>query len=104
VASAKLGSQTWQPGQSNLAAGAGTDSLIVSFATPGYVREQDVLFRYRFAGASTWSETRQRELNIRDLKAGSYRLELQARVQEGAWGAPAPAFSFTIAAHWWDTV
>jgi diguanylate cyclase (GGDEF)-like protein len=67
-------------------------------------RENDVAFRYRLNGAQTsWTETRQRELQFARLAPGKYRLEVEAQNALGMWSEHPAEFAFIILAPWYWT-
>jgi diguanylate cyclase (GGDEF)-like protein len=67
-------------------------------------RENEVAFRYRLEGAQTsWTETRQRELQFARLAPGEYRLEVEAQNAYGAWSEDPAEFAFTILEPWYRT-
>lgn len=80
------------------------NSLAVSFAGLTFVREADVLFRYRLVRLEgRWTETRQHEARYAGLPAGDYTFEVFARTAHGVWSSEPARFSFTVLPPWWNS-
>ncbi len=91
-------------GQNNPSARGPSNSLTVRYSALNGPRENGVLFRYRLAGAnSIWTETAQRELQFAELAPGTYRLEVEARDEEGVWSGQNAEFSFRILTPWYQS-
>ncbi len=84
---------------------AGANSLAVDFTALTYTREAELLFRYRFANRSDlWIETPDRRLNLFDLPAGPYDLEIEARSGTGPWSETPAKLHIEIAAPWFESL
>ena len=66
--------------------------------------ENNVVFRYRLEGAQTsWTETRQRELQFARLAPGEYQLEVEAQNDLDMWSGHPATFAFRVLAPWYRT-
>jgi len=91
-------------GQRNPSFSINSNSLFARYSAPNASRENAVVFRYRLEGASsTWTETAQREIRFAQLAPGAYRLEIEARESDGAWGSRRTEFPFKILTPWYRT-
>jgi diguanylate cyclase (GGDEF)-like protein len=89
-------------GQSNPASRTPSNSLTVRYSALNGPRENSVLFRYRLGGSSSiWTETTQRELQFAELAPGTYRLEVEAQDEDGAWNGHKAEFPFRILTPWY---
>jgi diguanylate cyclase (GGDEF)-like protein len=89
-------------GEDDPASGVRANSLVARFSALNASRDNGVLFRYRLEGAtSAWTETTQRELQFAELAPGEYRLEVEARENDGDWGGQRAEFAFGILSPWY---
>jgi diguanylate cyclase (GGDEF)-like protein len=89
-------------GRYNPSFGAHDNSLIARYSALNAPRQNGVIFRYRLGEAnSTWTETAQRELHFANLAPGDYRLEIDAREQDGEWNPHTARFPFSILTPWY---
>jgi diguanylate cyclase (GGDEF)-like protein len=89
-------------GMENPSFAAYDNSLSARFAALNARRQNDVVFRYRLGGANTaWTETSQHQLQFAQLAPGTYRLEVEAQDEMGAWSVRGAAFPFTIRPPWY---
>ena len=89
-------------GRYNPSFGAHNNSLIARYSALNAPRQNGVIFRYRLGEAnSTWTETAQRELHFANLAPGDYRLEIDAREQDGEWNPHTARFPFSILTPWY---
>jgi signal transduction histidine kinase/ligand-binding sensor domain-containing protein/DNA-binding response OmpR family regulator len=97
------GASTWGSA-SGLIVPYAHNSLQVSFSALTFLHEEEVEFRYRLVGLKDeWSDTTQRiDIPFHSLTGGLYRFEVEARVPDGAWSAPAVK-EFRIQPAWWAT-
>jgi signal transduction histidine kinase len=78
------------------------DNSWARFSALSFVGESMIAFRYRFAGRSSeWTQTMQREVDFPELGPGNYKLEVQARNEQGLWSEEPALFSFRIDPPWW---
>lgn len=64
-------------------------NLDLSLTAIALAEPENVQFRYRFTGDERWAElSHQRSLSFRDLRPGSYQLEISARYVNGGWTGP----------------
>lgn len=71
----------------------------LSFSSPSAIR-----FRYRIRGLSQeWTETSQREVELRSLPPGSYTFEVSARFDGSKWSDPPASLAFEVPPLWWQT-
>ncbi len=78
------------------------NSLVARYSALNAPRENEVVFRYRLEGAnSAWTETAQRELQFANLAPGTYRLEIEAQDNDGAWSGNSAEFPFRILTPWY---
>jgi diguanylate cyclase (GGDEF)-like protein len=76
--------------------------LVARYSALNAPRQNEVVFRYRLGGAGQgWTETDQRELQFAGLAPGAYRLEVQARENDGGWSEGTAQFPFRILAPWY---
>jgi diguanylate cyclase (GGDEF)-like protein len=76
--------------------------LIARFSALNASRQNEVVFRYRLGVAGQgWTETDQRELQFAGLAPGPYRLEVQARENDGEWSGRTAEFPFRILTPWY---
>jgi diguanylate cyclase (GGDEF)-like protein len=91
-------------GLHNPSFGSSDRALTARYFALNAPRENEVAFRYRLNGAQTsWTETRQRELQFARLAPGEYRLEVEAQNALGMWSEHPAGFAFTILAPWYWT-
>lgn len=84
--------------------GSQANSLIARFSALNVSSQNEVIFRYRLIGAtSNWTESAQQELQFANLAPGAYRLEVDARVSDGAWSGNVAEFPFRILTPWYST-
>ncbi len=80
------------------------NSLVARYSALNVARENEVLFRYQLEGAhSTWVETTQRELQFAQLSPATYRLDVEARRNDGIWSPHRAEFSFQVLPPWYKT-
>jgi len=76
--------------------------LIARYSALNASRQNEVVFRYRLGLADQgWTETDQRELQFAGLAPGPYRLEVQARENDGDWSGSSAEFPFRILTPWY---
>ena len=76
--------------------------LVARFSALNASRQNEVVFRYRLGVAGQgWTETDQRELQFASLAPGVYRLEVQARENDGDWSGNTAQFPFHILPPWY---
>jgi diguanylate cyclase (GGDEF)-like protein len=81
---------------------APTNSLVARYSALNVSNDHRILFRYRLNGSSSnWTETTQRDLQLAQLAPGTYRLEIQAQDNDGAWSADEADFAFRILTPWY---
>ncbi|MGA3043903.1 MAG: diguanylate cyclase, partial [Bryobacteraceae bacterium] len=91
-------------GLANPGFGARSNPLVATYSALNASRPNDVVFRYRLGLASQgWTETDQRQLHFANLAPGAYRLEVQARENDGDWSASTAGFPFRILTPWYAT-
>ena len=84
--------------------GIHSNSLVARYSALNAPRENGVVFRYRLGGAtSAWTETAQRELQFANLAPGDYRIEIEARENDGEWSPHGAQFQFRILTPWYST-
>jgi diguanylate cyclase (GGDEF)-like protein len=89
-------------GLRNPSFGYHANSLIARYSELNATNQSEVVFRYRLGGAdSNWIETDQRELQFANLAPGAYRLEVDARGNDGAWSGQSAEFSFSVLNPWY---
>ncbi len=82
--------------------GIRSNPLVARYSALNASRQNEVVFRYRLGGAGQgWTETDQRELQFAGLAPGAYRLEVQARENDGGWSEGTAQFPFRILAPWY---
>jgi diguanylate cyclase (GGDEF)-like protein len=76
--------------------------LIARYSALNATRQNEVVFRYRLGVADQgWTETDQRELQFAGLAPGPYRLQVQARENDGEWSGSSAEFPFRILTPWY---
>lgn len=91
-------------GQQNPSAEIHSNALTARYSALNARQTSDVVFRYRLMPTNVrWTETLRRELEFAELPPGAYRLEVEARDSDGAWGAQGAAFPFVILTPWYRT-
>ncbi|RYG02356.1 MAG: diguanylate cyclase, partial [Chitinophagaceae bacterium] len=65
-------------------------------------KNRQILYRYRLKDDASWSETRNRRLELSSLEPGHYCFEISAKSQDSSWSDPAK-IKFTIEKHFWQT-
>ncbi|MGP8251528.1 MAG: diguanylate cyclase [Terracidiphilus sp.] len=89
-------------GLANPGFGIRSNPLVTRYSALNASRQNEVVFRYRLGGASQgWTETDQRELQFANLAPGPYRLEVQARENDGDWSGSTAEFPFRILTPWY---
>jgi diguanylate cyclase (GGDEF)-like protein len=84
--------------------GVRSKPLIARYSALNASRQNEVAFRYRLGVAGQgWTETDQRELQFAGLAPGFYRLEVQAKENDGDWSGSTAEFPFRILAPWYDS-
>lgn len=83
---------------------AGSGSLAFQFTASSFRDRASIRYRYRMVGASdTWSEPiADSSVTFANLAPGSYRFEVEASREMGAWSEPA-AFELVIRPGLWQT-
>lgn len=82
--------------------GIRSSPLVARYSALNAARQNEVVFRYRLGGASQgWTETDQRELQFANLAPGAYRLEVQAKENDGSWSGSTAEFPFRILTPWY---
>jgi len=77
-------------------------SLEIGFASPQFLDERAVRFRYRLVGTQTdWIESSERRVAYPSLPPGSYCFEVIASNTEGVWSASAATLEFRVLPPWW---
>jgi signal transduction histidine kinase/ligand-binding sensor domain-containing protein/ActR/RegA family two-component response regulator len=100
IVSAKMGNRQVEDG--HLVVPYSQNTLDARVTALTFVREEDVLFRYRLAGLEEqFVETHQHELHYAGLRPGEYRLEVWARNGRGEWSDPPATVSFRVLYPWW---
>jgi signal transduction histidine kinase/CheY-like chemotaxis protein/ligand-binding sensor domain-containing protein len=80
----------------------GDRSIHIAFTALTFQDEQEVQFRYRFAGLEGgWTTTGNRELNVPQLSAGDYEFAVMARSSRGVWSKKPALFRFRILSPWY---
>ena len=91
-------------GLSNPSFGIHDNSLVARYSALNAPRENGVVFRYRLEGATSgWTETSQRELQFAKLAPGAYRLEVEARENDGVWSGHGAEYPFRILTPWYSS-
>ncbi|MGD0734376.1 MAG: diguanylate cyclase [Terracidiphilus sp.] len=91
-------------GLANPSFGAHDNSLVARYSALNAARQNGVIFRYRLGDEdSTWTETAQRELQFANLAPGVYKLEIDAREEDGEWSTHSAQFPFRILTPWYLT-
>jgi diguanylate cyclase (GGDEF)-like protein len=89
-------------GLANPSFGIRLNPLVARYSALNASRQNEVVFRYRLGVAGqAWTETDQRELQFASLAPGVYRLEVQARENDGEWGGNTAQFPFRILPRWY---
>jgi diguanylate cyclase (GGDEF)-like protein len=89
-------------GLANPAFGIRSKPLVARYSALNASRQNEVVFRYRLGVESQgWTETDQRELQFAGLAPGPYRLEVQARENDGEWSGSTAGFPFRILTPWY---
>lgn len=65
-------------------------------------KNRKILYRYRLKPDASWSETKNRRLELSSLEPGTYSFEVSAKTQDSPWSAPAK-ISFVLEKHFWQT-
>lgn len=82
----------------------GENDLSFRLLSLNFKTGEQTRYRYRLRPGESWQETANRELRFPSLGEGSYRLELAAQNEDGAWG-PALVFPFRVSPPfyraWW---
>jgi diguanylate cyclase (GGDEF)-like protein len=82
-----------------------SNPLVARYSALNASRQNEVVFRYRLgAEGQGWTETDQRELQFAGLAPGPYRLEVQARENDGDWSGSTAEFPFQILAPWYASL
>ncbi|MCB9314890.1 MAG: histidine kinase [Lewinellaceae bacterium] len=82
-----------------------SSSIRIEWVALHYRSNGDIAYRYRLStgnDAPNWTKTTDRQVNFSKLLPGSYRFEVQAQDESGAWGE-AIAQEFIIRPAWWAT-
>ncbi len=84
----------------------GEGTVEAEFTAPALVAAQRVRFRYRLDGFDAgWMEAGERRaVRYTNLPPGTYRFELEARHETGAWTRRAAPVSFTLQPHFHQTL
>jgi signal transduction histidine kinase/ligand-binding sensor domain-containing protein len=84
---------------------AGNQRLEFLFSAPSFIAPEKVQLHYRLSGYDAdWIDTGSERLaRYAWLPAGRYQLQVAARHQDGAWGAPVTMAAITVVPHWWQT-
>jgi len=89
-------------GIANPGFGIRSKPLVARYSALNASRQNEVAFRYRLGVAGQgWTETDQRELQFAGLAPGAYRLEVQAREDDGEWSGSTAEFPFHILTPWY---
>jgi diguanylate cyclase (GGDEF)-like protein len=89
-------------GITNPSFGIRSKPLVARYSALNASRQNEVVFRYRLGVAGQgWAETDQRELQFAGLAPGAYRLEVQARENDGEWSGSTADFPFRILTPWY---
>jgi len=79
------------------------EPLTVRFSALNLARGSRIQYRYRCIGLNErWSEAARPELSLDYPRAGSYRLEVQARWPDSLWGSTA-ALAVEVRARWFES-
>jgi diguanylate cyclase (GGDEF)-like protein len=89
-------------GLANPSFGSHDNSLFARYSALNAARQNGVIFRYRLGDDdSPWTETAQRELQFANLAPGVYKLEVDAREEDGEWSTQVAQFPFHILTPWY---
>lgn len=89
-------------GLANPGFGIRSDPLVARYSALNASRQNEVVFRYRLGvSGQDWTETDQRQLQFAGLAPGLYRLEVQAKENDGDWSGSAAEFAFRILTPWY---
>lgn len=61
-----------------------------------------IVYRYRLKSDASWSETKNRRVEISTLEPGDYAFEVSAKSEDSEWSTPAK-INFVIQKHFWQT-
>lgn len=76
----------------------------VFFASPTFLNERSVRFRYRLLDAQNdWTETAYRQVEYSSLTPGTYTFEVMARSAAGVWSVETAKVRFRILTPWWQS-
>lgn len=65
-------------------------------------KNRNITYRYRLKKGVSWTETKNRRLELSSLEPGSYTFEVSAKSQDNQWSAPAKV-SFELKKYFWQT-
>lgn len=65
-------------------------------------KNRKILYRYRLRGDASWSETKNRRVELSSLEPGDYVFEVSAKSQDSEWSQPAK-INFAIKKQFWQT-
>ncbi|MGC2660156.1 MAG: two-component regulator propeller domain-containing protein [Bryobacteraceae bacterium] len=78
--------------------------LLVDFASPTFINERGVRFRYRLLGLQNdWTETAQRQAGYASLAPGNYTFEVAVRAADKTWSATPASIRLRILPRWHQT-
>lgn len=90
--------------QASVSAAYNAGNLAVRYSALDFSHQERIAFRYRLEPAlKNWRETNQRELQFPDLRANSYRLQVQAREGSREWSSQTVELRFEILPPFWAT-
>jgi signal transduction histidine kinase len=79
------------------------DSLAVSFSAMVLDRASDVQYRYRIIALEpVWQIAARPEIALNYLPAGSYQLQVEARLRAFSWGEPPASFALQVLPRWYQ--
>ncbi len=83
---------------------AGARRIAIEYGAISLTAAERVRFRYRLQGFDeAWTEAAEsRTASFTDLRPGEYRLELQARNEDGFWSASMLGPSIQVLPYWWE--
>ncbi len=77
-------------------------ALYARFAAPAFRDPRSVRFRYRLEGLDNdWTTTASRDLRVRQLPPGRYRLTVLARNSRGVWSRNPALYRFRVLPPWY---
>ncbi len=79
-------------------------NIVISFASPVFVHEKDIRFRYSLSGLDTgWTQTDDWEARYSGVKPGHYVFEVESGVWGGRWDGEPARLPFDVTGPFWTS-